>query len=151
MKSRIILLLLVFTSMVFTSCSERPRPAKSVKELQSILTEALREGDTDTVEALSHPATSLELKDGMLKIIKPLFDFKPEKVTPTIIQLTDVPMDLPGELKGRRLRYTTRVDGVIFLDGRSTSERGETEISLYLPYTKTPEGYCLAGVEFGEL
>ena len=136
--------------MIVACCSDRPRMADSEEDLKSMLAEAFREGDTSLVGSLMHPSTDKELKDEMLKFIQPWFDFKPAKVTPSIIQLADVPFPLPGELNGRTLKYTTSIDGVVFLDGRSPSEHGEEKVGLYFSFTKTAEGYCLTAAAYDD-
>jgi hypothetical protein len=151
MKLGTLSLVLAWLTLGLSGCGRDSSTAKSEEELKSILAEAFREGDINTVSHLFHESTDPELKKDMVAFIKPWFDFKPEKVSPSIVQLEDISLDLPGELNGRPLEYTTRIDGVIFLDGRSPGEHGEDKVTLYMPYTRSADGYSLAGVAYGKL
>jgi hypothetical protein len=84
----------------------------------------------------------------MLAAFKPVFESKPTTVVPSVVKLSEVPMNLPGKLNGKNLKYTTDVTGVIFLDGQSSGEHGTNKIGLYFPFTHTSGGYTLSGVAY---
>jgi hypothetical protein len=148
MKLGTLLFVVAWAVIGISSCGGDSRSVKSEEELKSVLSEAFQEGDIDTVSALFHSSTDSELKGEMVAFLKPWVESKPTAVTPSIIRLEDIPLDLPGNLNGRALRYTTSIDGVVFLDGRSQGELGEEKLELYMPFTRSEDGYSLAGVAY---
>jgi hypothetical protein len=148
MKHKSILGILACVAFILVGCGSNTRAVKSEEELKSILAEAFSKGDIDSVGSLYDSSTDPELKKDMLAAFKPVFEIKPTTVVPSVVKLSEAPMNLPGELNGKKLKYTTDVSGVIFLDGQSTGEHGVNKIGLYFPFSHSSEGYTLAGIAF---
>lgn len=148
MKLGTLLFIVAWTVIGLSSCGGDSCTVRSEEELKSVLAEAFQEGDIGTISALFHSSTDSECKVEMVAFLKPWIESKPTTVTPSIVRLEDISLDLPGELNGRALKYTTSVDGVVFLDGRSQGEHGEEKVALYMPFTRSEDGYSLAGVAY---
>jgi len=144
MKHRLTLGIIVCTAILLIGCGRNSRTIKSEDELKKILTEAFMEGDIDTLGSLHHPSIDPKLKEDLLAVIEPVFLIKPTTVVSSVVMLSEAPMDLPGELKGQKLKYTTDIAGVIFLDGQY-GENGADKVGLYFPFSQSSAGYTLAG------
>jgi len=86
----------------------------------------------------------------MRETIKPLFRFKPNTVTHTFTTLSKVDIDLPGSIDGRRLAYTSTVDGVVHLVGQSQTDLGESSVELFVPFQKSPGGYHIPAYDYAD-
>ena len=144
------LISLIIIAISISSCSNRSRTASSEDELQSLLSDAFLEADMSVVESLSHPDANSALKKDMITFISKWFKVRPERVTTSIIRLSEVPFDISGELNGRKLKHVSPIEGVIHLAGRSDGEHGEIKHDMYFAYSKTNEGYCLSAVDYAE-
>lgn len=142
------LLLLLALVVQTTGCSKKLSNASSDDKFAEMLAEAFRKGDMESFEELSNPETPKALVQKMREIVKPSFGFKPDTVSHSLTTLSKVDVDLPGTIDGRKLVYTTAVDGVVHLVGKFQTERGEGSVELYIPFQRSKGGYHMPAFDY---
>ncbi len=123
--------------------------ASSDDEFAAMLAEAFKMGDFDSFRELRHSATPNAIDQRMQKLIKPAFGIKPDSVSYSFTTLSKVNI-LPGSIGGKNLVYTTAVDGVIHLVGKSQTKLGESSFELFVPFHKSKGGYQFPACDYAD-
>ena len=132
-----------------TSCTKKLSNPTSNTEFAELLSESLLDGNYDAIEEFTHPDTPKDIPPKVREMLRPFFEnLRPKTVTFSFIELSKVPIDLPGTLEGKQLEYISLIDGVVHLKGVQPSELGENTLDFYIPFHRKDGSFYIAAVNY---
>ena len=141
----------VFCLAVFLGgCTRAPRVAENEEDLRQALMQAVREGDADVLARFAHPSSDPEIIGAATQSIAVFFSTEFNRVASDLLEPTDLPDWMPGQLDGKPLEYTASLDGIILIRAAKDDELDPASMELFMPYT-IESGVCyIAPVSYAD-
>ncbi|MGJ8674285.1 hypothetical protein [Rubritalea sp.] len=142
--------LLTLSACFLTCCKDAQRTFESREVLGSSITDAFEMHDGSRIKELLPPNAPKEITNHLMQfMIQPIMDLNASEISLTYTTLENIPIELPGSLKGRDLQFTNKVDGVIHVSGiLPNPDLDDGEFDLYFPYTQDNGTYYITGVDY---